>query len=113
MRFAITVAAIPLCAEYYPGVHMQDLRSALIAGAVLGILYALVRPIARLLLKIINFFTLGLLYVALDTWLVLTVANMYPEALAVDSFWWAIAIAGSVNIARMLIDILTRDFKKH
>jgi len=100
MRFAITVAAIPLCAEYYPGVHMQALPSTAPA-------------ISAQLLKIINFFTRGLLYVALDTWLVLTVANMYPEALAVDSFWWAIAIAGSVNIARMLIDILTRDFKKH
>ena len=112
MRLAVTVAAIPLCATYYPGVHMQDLPAALLAGAVLGVLYAIIRPIARLLLKILNWFTVGLLYVLIDTWLVWTATAMYPEAVTVDSFWWAVAIAVSVNIARMLIDIVTRSTKK-
>ena len=110
LRFAVTVAAIPLCATYYPGVHMQDLPAALLAGA--GVFYALIRPIARLLLKIINWITLGLIYVLIDTWLVWTATAMYPEAVAVDNFWWAVAIAVSVNIARMAIDILTRSTKK-
>ena len=112
LRFAVTVAAIPLCATYYPGVHMQDLQAALIAGAALGVFYALIRPIARLLLKIINFLTLGVLYVLIDTWLVWTATGLYPEAVAVDSFWWAAAIAVSVNVARMVIDIITRSTKK-
>lgn len=112
MRFAVTVAAIPLCATYYPGVHMQDLPAALLAGAVLGLLYALIRPVARLLLKVINFLTLGLLYVVLDTWLVWTATTMYPEAVTVDNFWWAVAIAGSVNVVRMVIDIVTSGAKK-
>jgi putative membrane protein len=112
LRFAVTVAAIPLCATYYPGVHMQELPAALLVGAVLGVFYTLIRPIMRLLLKIINFLSLGLIYIAIDTWLVWTAANMYPEALSVDNFWWLVAIAVSVNIARMVIDILTRSMKK-
>jgi len=112
LRFAVTVAAIPLCATYYPGVHMQDLPAALLTGAVLGVLYALIRPVARLLLKIINFITLGLIYILIDTWLVWTATNMYPEAVSVDNFWWVVAIAVSINVARMLIDIVTRSTKK-
>ncbi len=112
LRFGVTVAAIPLCATYYPGVHMQDLQAALLAGAVLGVFYALIRPVARLLLKILNWITLGLIYVLIDTWLVWTAAAMYPQAVAVDNFWWAVAIAVSVNVARMVIDVLTRSTKK-
>ena len=112
LRFAVTVAAIPLCATYYPGVHMQDLQTALIAGAALGAFYALLRPLARLLLKIINFLTLGLIYILVDSWLVWSVAGMYPDAISVDSFWWAAAVAVSVNVARMIIDIITRSMKK-
>ena len=112
LRFAVTVAAIPLCAAYYPGVHMLDLQAALLAGAVLGIFYALIRPVARLLLKIINWVTLGLIYVLIDTWLVWTATTMYPQAVTVDNFWWAVAIAVSVNVARMVIDIITRSTKK-
>jgi len=112
LRFAVTVAAIPLCATYYPGVHMQDLQAALIVGAVLGAFYALLRPLARLLLKVVNFLTLGLIYILVDTWLVWTATGMYPEAISVDSFWWAAAIAGSVNVARMVIDVITRSAKK-
>lgn len=112
LRFAVTVAAIPLCATYYPGVHMQDLPAALLAGAALGVFYALIRPIARLLLKIINWLTLGLIYVLIDSWLVWTVTGTYPQAVSVDNFWWAVAIAVSVNVARMVIDIITRSTKK-
>ncbi len=112
LRFAVTVAAIPLCATYYPGVHMTELQAALIAGAALGAFYALLRPLARLLLKIVNFLTLGLIYILIDTWLVWTVAGMYPDAITVDSFWWAAAVAASVNIVRMLIDIITRSAKR-
>jgi len=107
LRFAVTVAAIPLCAAYYPGVHMENLQTALLVGVVLGVLYALIRPVARLLLKVINWLTLGLLYVLVDTWLVWTATGMDPEAVTVDNFWWAAAVAVSVNIVRMLVDGIT------
>lgn len=112
LRFAVTVAAIPLCATYYPGVHMQDLQAALLAGAALGAFYALLRPLARLLLKIVSFLTLGLINILVDAWLVWTVTQMYPSAIAVDSFWWAAAVAVSVNVARMAIDVVTRSMKR-
>ena len=107
LRFAITVAAIPLCAQYMPGVHMTEWTQGIAFGAVLGVLYMVLRPIVRLLLKVLNWLTLGLLYVAVDTWLVWTAAALVPGAVTVDNIWWAVAVAAAVNVARTLISALT------
>ncbi|MDD3214155.1 MAG: phage holin family protein [Eubacteriales bacterium] len=107
LRFIVTVAAVPLCAEYLPGVHMTDWTQAAMIGAILAALYLVLRPIMRLLLKVINWLTLGLLYAAVDAWLVWTCISMMGGAVTVDNFWWAAAIALVVNVARTLIGALT------
>ncbi len=107
LRFAVTVAAIPLCAEYLPGVHMTDWTKALLIGAVLAVLYIILRPVARLLLKVFNWLTLGLLYVVVDAWLVWTAITMLGGAVTVDNYWWAVAIAFVVNAARTVVGALT------
>jgi uncharacterized membrane protein YvlD (DUF360 family) len=107
LRFLVTVAAIPLCAQYFPGVHMTDWTKAVLIGAILGALYMVLRPLVRLLLKVINWFTLGLLYVAVDAWLVWTAIGMLDGAVTVDNYWWAVAIAAAVNVARTVVGALT------
>ena len=69
LRFGITVAAIPLCARFMDGVHMINQDNALVLGLVLAILYTLLRPFLRFVLKLPNFFTLGLVYIVLDAML--------------------------------------------
>jgi uncharacterized membrane protein YvlD (DUF360 family) len=107
LRFMVTVAAIPLCGMYLPGVHMADWTQAAAIGAILGLLYMVLRPVMRLLLKVINWLTLGLLYVALDAWLVWTAAQLLGGAVTFDNFWWAVAVAFAVNAARTVIGALT------
>ena len=107
LRFAVTVAAVPLCAQYLPGVHTADWTKAALIGAVLALLYIVLRPLMRLLLKVINWLTLGLLYVVVDAWLVWTAAEMMGGAVTFDSFWWAVAVAFAVNAARTVIGALT------
>ena len=111
-RFAATVGAIPLCATYMEGVHMQNVQSAAMIGAILGLLYIVIRPLARLLLKVVNWLTLGLLYVVVDTWLVWTAVGMMNGAVTVDNIWWAAAVAVVVNVARTLIGALTGSLRK-
>ena len=41
LRFGITVAAIPLCAEFMDGVHLLDMHNAIVVGAILGSIYYL------------------------------------------------------------------------
>lgn len=107
LRFIVTVAAVPLCAQYLNGVHMTDWTKAALIGAILGALYIVLRPLVRLLLKVINWLTLGLLYVAVDAWLVWTAVGMLGGAVWVDNFWWAVAVAAVVNAARTIVSALT------
>ena len=112
LRFAVTVAAIPLCATYLPGVHMTNVASAMLIGAIVGALYMLLRPLLRLLLKVISWLTLGLLNVVIDAWLVWTAAYLIEGAVSFDSFWWAAAVALAINVARTLIGFLTGSLRK-
>lgn len=107
LRFAVTVAAIPLCAQYMEGVHTTDWTKAALIGVILAVLYMILRPVVRLLLKVVNWLTLGLLYVAVDAWLVWTAIGMLDGAVTVDNFWWAVAMAFVVNAARTVIGALT------
>lgn len=107
LRFAVTVAAIPFCAQYMAGVHAADWTKAALIGVILAVLYTVLRPLARMLLKVINWLTLGLLYVVVDAWLVWTAVGMLGGAVTVDNFWWAVAVAMVVNAARTVIDALT------
>ena len=96
VRFAVTVAAVPLCAEYLDGVKMLDLTNALVVGVILAAIYTVLRPVMRLILSVLNFCTLGLLYIAV----------------VFDSYWWALAVAVIINVARTLVDAAGGDLKR-
>jgi uncharacterized membrane protein YvlD (DUF360 family) len=105
LRFGITVAAIPLCARFMDGVHLLDPDNALVLGVVLAILYTLLRPFLRFVLKLPNFCTLGLVYVLLDAMLVNWVPKIVRNSVEIDSFWWALAVSLAVNALRLLVDM--------
>lgn len=105
LRFGITVAAIPLCARFMDGVHLLDPDNAILLGVVLAILYTLLRPFLRFVLKLPNFCTLGLVYVLLDAMLVNWVPKIVRNSVEIDSFWWALAVSLAVNALRLLVDM--------
>ena len=112
LRFLVTAAAVPLCAELMDGVRAVDMSNAVVLGLLLALVYMLLRPLLRLLLKVVNFCTLGLLYVAVDAWLVWTAAALLENSVQFQSFWWALAVAAVVNAARMVIDALSGDVRR-
>ncbi len=100
LRFLACVGAVPLCVYLLPGVTATEYIYAVYAGAVLGVIYITLRPIAKLLLGVFNLFTLGLLYVLLDAWLVQLCSWVMLDKFHVDSFLWALITALIVNVAR-------------
>ena len=112
LRFLITAAAIPVCAQFMDGVLLLDMQNAIVLGLILAVLYTVLRPLVRLLLSVINFCTLGLLYVAVDAWIVQTAAKLVPNSVAFANFWWALAVALAVNVARTLVDAAKGDLKR-
>ena len=112
LRFLVTAAAVPVCARLMDGVRAVDLSGAVAVGLLLAVVYTLLRPLLRLLLKVVNFCTLGLLYVAVDAWLVWTAAALVENSVQFQSFWWALAVAAVINAARMAIDALSGDTRR-
>lgn len=112
VRFAITVCSLPLCARFMEGVVVLDQRNALIVGAILAVIFTVLRPVLRMLLSVINFCTMGILYVAVDAWLVWTAVGYVENSVRFDSFWWAVAAALALNAARTLVDVITGDARR-
>ena len=110
-RLLITTAAVPLCGYYLPGVRILDMTQAIILGAVLGAIYLLFRPVARLVLSVFNFCTLGLLYIVVDAWLVWTAAGFFQNGIVFQNFWWAAATAIVINVLRGVVDVLSGSAK--
>jgi len=111
-RFLITAAAIPLCARFMDGVTVIDLTNTLIVGAIIGGVYTLLRPLVRLVLSVINFCTLGLVSIFVDAWCVQLVAGLVPDSVTFASYWWALAVAASINVSRMLVDVARGDHRR-
>ncbi len=105
LRFGVTVAAIPLCARFMDGVRMLNQDNALLLGVVLAVLYTLLRPFLRLVLKLPNFCTLGLVYVILDAMLVNWVPKLVRNSVHIESFLWALAVSLVINALRMAVDL--------
>ena len=59
LRFLVTAAAVPLCAQLMDGVRAVDMSNAIVLGLLLAVVYTVLRPLLRLLLKVVNFCTLG------------------------------------------------------
>ena len=112
LRFVITVAAIPLCAEFMDGVHLLDMHNAIVVGAILAVSFTVLRPVMRFILSVLNFCTLGLIYIAADAWIVWTAASYVQNSVAFESYWWALAVAVAINAARTLVDALFGDLRR-
>jgi uncharacterized membrane protein YvlD (DUF360 family) len=99
-QFAACVAALWIAALVLPGVRAADYMITVLAGASLGVLYFILRPLARILLGVLNLVTLGLIGLLIDTALVYGVSMLFPEGFHVDGILWALAAAAIVDAAR-------------
>lgn len=101
-QFTACIAALLLAALLLPGIKAADYRIAVLAGAFLGAVYFILRPVARFLLGIFNLITLGLVGFLIDAALVYGVAMMFPGKFVVENFLWAMATAAMVDVMRSL-----------
>lgn len=85
---------------------------ALIAGAGLGVVYTVLRPLARRLLLPLSFPVYAAVYVLADAWLFRTAVSILPRSVRLDSFLWAAAAAAVLNAVRFLVDAVNGDLSE-
>jgi putative membrane protein len=78
LRAVITAIGLWLASQWVSGVHIDSTRALIFAALLLGIVNAIVRPIAFILTLPITILTLGLFLLVLNAFMVWLVANMVP-----------------------------------
>jgi putative membrane protein len=97
-------------AYIYPGVQVQDWKSAAIAALVLGLVNTLVKPLLVLLTLPVTILTLGLFLVVLNALLFWGVAEILP-GFNVNGFWAAVLGAILYSVIGWLLSKLIPDPK--
>ncbi|MFA7653689.1 MAG: phage holin family protein [Candidatus Magasanikbacteria bacterium] len=88
LRWLISAGTLMMLAYYMPGISVHSFYSALIAALVLGLINALVRPVALLLSLPVNILTLGLFTFVING-LMFWLASSIVKGFYVDGFWTA------------------------
>jgi putative membrane protein len=78
LRALISAFGLWLASQWVPGVHINSTRTLVLAGLLLGVVNAIVRPIAFILTLPLTVLTLGLFLLVLNAGMVALVAWMLP-----------------------------------
>ena len=97
LRAAITALGLWVANELLAGLSFDSTTKLIIAAIVLGIVNALVRPIAFILTLPITDVTLGLFLLVLNAGMVALVAWLLP-GFAISGFWTAVGAALIVSL---------------
>ncbi|MDQ7784419.1 MAG: phage holin family protein [Desulfomonilaceae bacterium] len=101
IRWLVTTLAVVLVPYVVSGVTIEGTGAALLAGAILGILNALVRPILIILTLPLSIVTLGLFVLVINA-LMFQLAGAIVPGLHVASFWSALFASIIVSIVSWL-----------
>jgi putative membrane protein len=92
LRALITAIALWIATRWVNGIRIDDATTLVLAGAMLGVVNAVVRPIAIVLTLPITILTLGLFLLVVNTGMVALVAALLP-GFHLEGFWPAFETA--------------------
>lgn len=98
LRACISALGLWLATRLVSGILIDDAWTLVLAGFLLGVINAIVRPIAIVLTLPITILTLGLFLLVVNTAMVALVAVMLPGFHIFGGFWSALATAVIVGI---------------
>jgi putative membrane protein len=107
IRWIVTTLAVLVVPHVISGVHVQGLGTALAAGAILGILNAIVRPVLILLTLPLTIVSIGFFIFVINALLFELAAAVVP-GMQVDSFWSALFASIVVSIVSWILNSAVR-----
>ncbi len=115
MRWAILAIAIALTAWLLPGITVhgetlsQQLTAVVIIALIFGLVNAILGPILKLLTCSLIILTLGLFSVVINTALFYLTAQLLPNQLTIDGFWWALGGSLVISIVSAVLSAAISD----
>jgi putative membrane protein len=104
INILLTGLAVGIADYLIPGVALESFWTAIVVGAVMGLINALVRPIILLLTLPFNVLTLGLFTFVINALMILLAAAIVP-GFAVAGFWSALLFSIIVSLLKMLFGV--------
>jgi putative membrane protein len=108
IRLLVNTAAILLAAHLVPGLAVRNFTTALVAGLVLGLINAIVRPVLVILTFPITLITLGLFLLVLNAFCLWLASTLVP-GFHVQGFWAAVLGAVIISAVSWLASALVSD----
>ena len=98
LRACITALGLWLATRLVSGIRIDDPSTIVLAGVLLGVVNAIVRPVAIILTLPLTILTLGFFLLVVNTAMVGLVAWMLPGFHIYGGFWSAFATAVVVGV---------------
>ena len=108
IRVLVNAGAILLAAHLVSGLHVESLTTALVAGLVLGLVNAIVRPILVVLTLPFTLLTLGLFLLVLNAFC-LWLTSVFVPGFAVQGAWAAFVGALIVSLVSWILTAFLSD----
>ena len=108
IRLLITTLLIVVLAHFLPGIHVVNLKAALIVAVVLGLLNTFLKPILVFFTLPITILTLGLFLLLINAAMVL-LADYFIDDFTVDSFSNAIVFSVLLSISQWLLNLFVKE----
>jgi putative membrane protein len=108
VRVLVNAAVIALAAALVPGLHLAGAMPALLAGLVLGLINALVRPVLVVLTLPLTLLTLGLFLLVLNGICLALTAWLVP-GFDIDGFLPAVLGALVISVVSWLLTAFVSD----
>ena len=108
IRVLVNAAAILLAARVVPGIHLRSLTTALVAGLVLGLVNAIVRPVLVVLTLPFTLVTLGLFLLVLNAFC-LWLTSVVVAGFTVQGFWAAFMGALLISVVSWILTAFVSD----
>lgn len=111
LKWLLAACALLLVAYLYPGVQVQSFGSALIAAAVVGIFYTLLRPLLVILTLPVTVVTLGLFLFVINALLFWAAAGVL-DGFHVNGFWAALLGSLIYSVLMLVVDAALKSVLK-
>ena len=102
LRVAIVALGLWVATKIFGGLHFDSAGTLLVAALLLGIVNAILRPIAIILTLPLTLVTLGLFLPVINAAMLGLVAWMLGDGFQIDGFWTAIGASIVISVTSWL-----------
>lgn len=111
IKILVKSLAVILVSYFLPGVHVENVTTAIVVAVVLAFLDSIVKPIMVVLTIPVTIFSLGLFLLVINACMVL-IADYFVDGFKVDGFFTAFLFSIVLSIVTFILDALAKPSKE-